>query len=735
MSSSRDSYHGEPHIFLEPNRIHLPKPKSTGGFPPTYYHSGEEAPSLEEKLEETITSIESKELRDENAYYVLDLRISKSHSIVSRILRKLKAKILLELNENEILVTSNLNDLKAAKTSILNMKTIRNNIFSIHHLRLNDIVDPELNISSSEYIHPKILTFNLVPNIGASKALNYLSQIRNYLSTFDIPIHTSWVDPETGDSFLEASVTRKQLFSLIEKSSFIFKVHEKMKIHTIKPMIYEDTAKEVKIADLDEESIKALPKICVIDTGVNDIPQLRGLIVNKIAEPPISSPDDLDNHGTSVASLAIYGDTFYKGLNVITPKARIISHKILENGIHAEFVRALSNAINQNQDCKTFTCSLCFKSTHLGFRLNTQRINKIAQRSNRVVLFSAGNINSNELDTIFSAGLRYPDYLRGAPVFHPSDAPAVFSIGACTRYSSQTSLAPPDAPSPFTRFGTNLRELQDSPKPEFVEHGGNLCYGNKGWYWNGVGVKTFSNRGNIIETIGTSLATPLAALHLARIWNKFSDHIKYAETVKAILLSACKPPSNHPRYAGFGVPNEDELFLSRRGVVRVIFEGILPLTAIVRRTEVIPCDEIKVFVPADIKTIELFLVHSDNYELNLFPKLNTYLKVVTEKPGKKGSVKPSFGRPSSRTHVKHLKYQYKRNIKGDWFFRLIPSGIGIPAREREHVMIRYGGVIKMIAKRPRSGIAESVMRGLRRGGRVQIPLVFSTGESESASVQ
>jgi hypothetical protein len=204
------------------------------------------------------------------------------------------------------------------------------------------------------------------------------------------------------------------------------------------------------------------------------------------------------------------------------------------------------------------------------------------------------------------------------------------------------------------------------------------------------------------------------------LWDKFSHQIKNSETVKALLLSTCRPTRNHPRFVGFGIPNEDELFFSRFGVVRIVFEGVLPLSGKALGADIIPADEVKVFVPADVATIEVFLVHSDNYRLSPFPRLNTYLGLAVEKPGKRGKVRPSFGMPSSQTHVKHLVYRYKRNVKGDWFFRIIPHGIGIPVRERENVTIRYGGVIKLIAKEARFRLGDSIVRGLRRGGNIQI---------------
>jgi len=251
-----DGYFGEDHIFLQPNRSYTQKPKPRGGFPPSDYHSGEEAPPLEEQFEETIFAIESIEPFDKMAYYVLDLRVSRRHPLVSRFTEILKAKILSEVNDNELLVTSSIDDLKSAKSVFLKTRALGRQIFKIHYLRLKDIVDPELDLKDAE---GKTLTLHLVPNIGVEKANEYMNQLENYFTERGISILDYWIEDEIGDAFLDAFLTKEQLSNLTNKFGFIFKVHEKVKIRSIEP-IAEESLSEFTIEPVDKENWLIYPK-------------------------------------------------------------------------------------------------------------------------------------------------------------------------------------------------------------------------------------------------------------------------------------------------------------------------------------------------------------------------------------------------------------------------------------------------------------------------------------------
>ncbi|XHH10242.1 MAG: S8 family serine peptidase [Candidatus Bathyarchaeia archaeon] len=712
MSWKETDYLPENHLFLHPTKVLIPKPVSRGGYPPPDCHINDKAPIIENQFDKTISAVESKVASDNAAYYIIDLRVPKEHPNVEFMLKKFNATILSELGASELLVTSSISDLKSAKNA-LELRTFRKNLFNIHDLRVNDVIDPDLNYQDE---CGKNLTIYLVPNLGVEKAKFYIEQIKHHLNIRDIPISSIFINNTTGDATLDVIVKARQLNELVYSFGFIFKVHESLQVQCNPSTSEVGNAELIAEKRFEKTDVASLPKICLLDTGITPVNGLKRFILQRTVEPPFTDLDDLDDHGTAVASLAVYGDNIAQ---MCEPKACVISHKIMENKKGANLTGALKNAISLYKNCNVFNCSVNHNATKLGSVLTTRSINNIAQESNKIIVFSSGNIDPEDVENSILSGSNYPNYIMAASVSHPSDAPSVLCVGAYSVFSDPpNSIAPEDAPAPFTLYGSNLKELKDCPKPELVEHGGNLCIcknqmGAKRYHCDKVGINVVSNSGRKVRKMGTSFSAPLVSLHSALLWDYFGHHVKNSETIKALLLSTCQPTQYFSRFTGLGVPDKNEMFTSSYGTIRVVFEGSLQL--IDTKTNKIPTEELKVFVPGDVASIELFLTHSDNYALSFYPKLNTYLDVEVEKPGKDGIVAPTIGKSKSKTHVKHLVYNYEKNVKGDWFFRIIPHAIGISTAQRKNVVIRYGAVIKMTTKNARSGVGESILQGLNRG--------------------
>ena len=334
----------------------------------------------------------------------------------------------------------------------------------------------------------------------------------------------------------------------------------------------------------------------------------------------------------------------------------------------------------------------------------------MAQASNACVLFSAGNIRPPELNRFFSLGLNYPTYFNSAPVKPPSNSPAVLCVGACTTKSnSGISIAPKNSPSPFTRFKTECSSINQCVKPELVEHGGNL---NQNYSYTGIGVNTYSAQGSITEKVGTSFSTPIIAGHIAEIVQKYGKKIQNSETLKAIMISSCKPIENHSAYTGFGKPEYSEILNSNSESAKIIFEGEIKLLNPQMRQN-LPAHKLMVYIPSGVDQIELILVHSDNYDIPSRLGLNTFIEVVPEKPARDTKPPPDFGDLFGQVNVKRLVWNYKAHetTKGVWFFWLVPHHIGIPAWYRDKVSLRYGAVIKLTSHQRRG---PSLIKELRR---------------------
>lgn len=362
---------------------------------------------------------------------------------------------------------------------------------------------------------------------------------------------------------------------------------------------------------------------------------------------------------------------------------------------------------------RIFTCSVTFRDDDDALNFESWKIDRLAQASNACIIFSSGNIHGPDFRRFNSLGLNYPTYLDQAPVMPPSNSPSVLCVGSYTLKScGRSSIAPADSPSPFNRYRTFSRLMGGCVKPEVVEHGGNLdsTYG-----CDGIGVDTYTSEGLPTQRTGTSFSTPKIAGHISEIVQKYGSKIQNAETLKAILISSCSPTANYPRYVGFGKPDSIGMLNSNDQSAKIIFEGEIRLCNTQLKKNV-PANRIEVYIPGEVDRIELFLVHTDNYTIPSQLGLYTYLEVVPEKPARNTTPPPDIGDLSSKVHVKKLVWNYQKGVRGVWFFTLVPHHIGIPFDQRENVIIRYGGVIKLTpAQDSKTNLINELRRNLKEG--------------------
>jgi hypothetical protein len=117
-----------------------------------------------------------------------------------------------------------------------------------------------------------------------------------------------------------------------------------------------------------EKPEKNLPVIGIIDSGISSLTPLKDLIINQGNEFDItgSSPlEDVCNHGTGVAALAIFGDKLYPTPGTfIKPDAKVLSIKVTntnEIGLLDKDVLDLIRQSNEKYGIKLF--NLCIGYT------------------------------------------------------------------------------------------------------------------------------------------------------------------------------------------------------------------------------------------------------------------------------------------------------------------------------------------------------------------------------------
>ena len=643
----------------------------------------------------------------------MDFKIKGDHPACGTFLDRIQAKLLTFLDENKTkaLVASAVENLHTV-TNISFPPSTEKIVFDIRPLRLKEQIDSKIFESEVWKHSEKSIDIFIVPNIEPERTEKYLEKIKNFLSEQHVDLTDFIIDKYSNTGLLTVKMDRSLTTKMLDEASFVYRVNETPKIS--KEYLQtghnnSEATSESNLANITAHravtKLQALPEVCMVDSGLNSINPLRNIISTKSHEANMPDDKDYDDHGTSVAYLVAYGEGNQ-------PRARIISHKIVSGSNESNLFAAIARAITTYRHrARVFTCSITFRDDDDAANFESWKIDRLAQASNACIIFSAGNIRTPELTRFSSLGLNYPAYFDHAPVMPPSNSPSILCVGSCSLRSDHgISIAPENSPSPFTRYKTRCRSMGDCVKPEIVEHGGNL---NANYSYNGIGVDTYTASGVPTQKVGTSFSTPIIAGHVAEIVQKYGKKIQNAETFKAVLLSSCVPTGNYPRFVGFGKPNCVEMLSSNFETAKIIFEGEIKLSNSQLRRNV-PANKISVYIPVGVDKIELFLVHSDNYNIPSHLGLYTYIEVAPEKPARDTPPPPDIGDLSSKDHVKRLVWNYQKAARGVWFFTFVPHHIGIPLDKRENVTLRYGGVLKLTASRSgRISLIDELRRNLK----------------------
>jgi len=666
---------------------------------------------IKEQIRLTVSNIMKKEMKDnQNLYVVLgvstNLFPAKKGSIDKRrqvfdpdmltVLKRLSAVVLAYLNieHNKLLISCPLSKLTEILKTERYSKKYFQGVKRIGPLVFEEQVSEHLR-QDSEWIRvAKPLLIQLIPNIPSDKRREYVSKLVEYVRK----IGTETLDSEN-EGFVSVSLAQKPIKELLQTSNFVFRVSEVPQgyvesARSSRKRMRSQRAQTVKgissSADF-QVSDNELPMICLLDSGVNDIPQLNGLVISKDGY----RFQDLDDgckdagHGTPIACLAVLGEALSE------PKARIISYKIYSdnqrNLLHESYRRAIVKYSNQ---ARIFLSSVNFTRENSEV---TAYLDRLVQENNICAVFSAGNIESRIVMDYANRGIPSSSYLSDQPVQDPAQAVNIVAVGAIAKKESPNSISRANDLSPFTTCGTTNTCLFQSPKPEIVQHGGNCCRdGTK------LGVESFNKYGTRVnDLLGTSFSAPIFASNLAEIDAKYSKEFHNAETLKAIVLASSNR-STH-RCMGFG---ETKPFCGcDRLHALVCSEGEIPLPDLTgEEFRVYSTAKISVVIPKFVRSIEMFIVHSDNNHRVPMPYLNTYLKVKAKKTGHEyGYVElENPDELEKKSHMKVFKWDFKtQSMEGTWDFYITPEVTAdmIPEHKRE-TTVRYGCAILVSSRFP-----------------------------------
>lgn len=673
---------------------------------------------MREQITSTISSIKAKKLKNiERVYVVLGVTAKflpnekKSFSEIRKkvfyknmltVLERLSAEVIAYLNveHTKLLVSCPLSKLNEILKKEKYSKKYFQGVKRISPLLLGEQISENLKTDYTWINQPKDVIIQLIPNLKPEETREYASDVLQHLQQEQITVKSY-----DNENLLIANLQQESATQLLSASNFVFKISEVPEASVENFAILCDEKGENQIAKhasystrSRKQKLRNLPIICVLDSGLNDVPQLNGLIVAKDGHRRFTTFDDdynIHGHGTPIAYLAIFGETSSD------PKARVISYKIYSDKDKRLFPESYRLAMSKYSSLMNPNYSPIFLSS-INFKKYddeiTASIDRLIQENNVCAVFSAGNIDPNTVSDYVKRNIPCSLYVCNHPIQDPAQAVNAVAVGAIAKKDSENSISKKDDLSPFTRCGTINSNLYECPKPEFVQHGGNCCKdGTK------LGVTSVTKHGKIINAfLGTSFSAPIFAHHLSEIYAKYKNSFNNSETLKAIALASSN--GFQIKCKGFG---EATSFTNCNKLQALVCsEGAIPLQDTISEKHYRTNYKAKmsIAIPKLVNSISMFLVHSDNNFRATIPCLNTYLKVKAKKTGRDyGYV--HLDNPEEiekKAHMKIFNWSFKtQSMEGVWDFYIEPEVTAdmLPEHKRA-TTVRYGCAFLIESKTP-----------------------------------
>jgi subtilisin family serine protease len=357
--------------------------------------------------------------------------------------------------------------------------------------------------------------------------------------------------------------------------------------------------------------------IGIIDSGVNfGHPLLSSTEAGAVAIVPAWSASDSVGHGTSVASIAAFGDIATRAAaKNFDAQFRIASARVVDDSGRfprdqptPDLMERAITKLHADHGCRIFNISLGNpKGTYKGGKPDhwAAVLDALARELDILIIVSAGN--RNDLMTSYHDGIvaAYPQYLLSAPsrIIEPATAAIALTVGAIAHgnglegvdeeLAGVRPICGSGEPSPFTRSGPGVRGMI---KPDLIDFGGNAVWdGPTGTLISGnqkeaAGIWTMHHKP--IEKLfrsrsGTSFAAPNLAYKAALLLSHFPS--ASANLLRSLLaVSATIPRAVSlrtrglddkvaPMVCGYGVANADDAAASDDGRVVLFAEEELLL--------------------------------------------------------------------------------------------------------------------------------------------------------------
>ncbi|MEP9374419.1 S8 family peptidase [Mesorhizobium sp. KR1-2] len=357
--------------------------------------------------------------------------------------------------------------------------------------------------------------------------------------------------------------------------------------------------------------------IGIVDSGVNfGHKLLTATEAGSFSASASFGPEDEGGHGTSVASIAAYGDIqariaandFDAQFKIASARVTTKDGKFPEETSVPALMEAAITRLHDEFGCRIINISLGdAQRVYDGSRVDpwTATLDRLARDLDIVIVVSAGN--RDDLTATYGDKITnlYPEILvePAARIIAPAIGANVLSVGAIAHSNGLSSeeeelvgvrpICGKEEPAPFTRTGPGIRDMV---KPEFVDFGGTAVWdGPTQRLVNGnlkpsAGVWAFAH--TPLERIfrsrsGTSFSAPNVSYKAALVMSEFPK--ASANLIRALLTTSARLPQaplqrhnplsvkNLRHVCGYGIASPIDAALSEDSRVVLYTEDSLTL--------------------------------------------------------------------------------------------------------------------------------------------------------------
>jgi len=641
----------------------------------------------------SLGSIRFRELN--KTYFLMDLNQNYYNKNVKNTLSKLYLKIETIFNPKKIFVSGNTKELKSYDISTL-PKYVFNAINNIEYVASKEKIGQNLRTILSESEENQIFKVNIkLYDIKDLSKTTLIELINSISSGEKQTIRNAKFIENTG---VISSSCPKSMIETISALSIVKRIYLPPKAMRMTQILNEEQIinfEDIKFIKNENEN---LPTLCIIDSGISNIFDAYVVIRDNNNFP---NNDDKLDHGTRVASLALFGRDLLNMETELINSVKIISYKIEDEYdpyYEIDLVDEILTVINKYSD-KTKVFSISYADPGIDIEARIDLINtldKFVQEKNVIVCVAAGNIDPNDVKNNFK---KYPKYLVNFPTYFPSEGKNIFSIGSvCKRTADNYKLFL----STHSRFGisplliSRIEKRTELFKPNIHTFGGSNLTENE--IDPEHQIPTINRNGDMSYSEGTSLATPLISVLFAKLYDIYGSEYENSETFKAILLNKCNYEEIFDTPV-FYITDLDNCLYCKKDII-INFEGdIEPFIRIedrkFKKKEIISRGYLaKFYLPEEAESLDIITVHSSNYNNSSILYHNTRL-IVRIKKSNGASLKKDYGTPNRYLPITFGHYKFHRKYEGVTTCEITSETRGISKEELKDITIRFGVSIKI----------------------------------------